>query len=252
LRKFWKEHPKPVIAELGGKNPAIVAASADLAKAASGIARSAAGYGGQKCSACSRVYVHEAVYDELLERLVETTKSFEIGDPTSRSTYLGPLISDKAVHTWREALGEARRDGRILTGSEPLAPELEVGHYVRPAIVDRLPDAHRLFRDELFVPFLVVAKVATLDEAIEKANRSEYGLTAGIFSEDESEIERFFDRIECGVCYANRPSGATTGAWPGVQSFCGWKASGSTGKGGCGPWYVQQFLREQSRTVMRA
>jgi 1-pyrroline-5-carboxylate dehydrogenase len=123
---------------------------------------------------------------------------------------------------------------------------------VRPAVVDRLPDDHRLLVDELFVPFLAVAKVKSLDEAIERANRSEYGLTAGIFSEDEAEVERFFDKVESGACYANRPSGATTGAWPGVQSFCGWKASGSTGKGGCGPWYVQQFLREQSRTVMRA
>ncbi len=251
LRRFWKEYPKPVIAELGGKNPAIVTANADLAKAASGVARSAVGFGGQKCSACSRVFVHEAVYDEFVERLVATSKSFAIGDPTARATYLGPLISEGAVRTWREALGEARRAGRILLGSEALAPDLPPGYFVRPAIVDRLPDDHRLLREELFVPFLSVAKVASLDEAIERANRSEYGLTAGIFSEEPSEVERFFERVESGVCYANRSTGATTGAWPGVQSFCGWKASGSTGKGGCGPWYVQQFLREQSRTTMR-
>jgi 1-pyrroline-5-carboxylate dehydrogenase len=93
--------------------------------------------------------------------------------------------------------------------------------------------------------------VASLDEALARANDTEYGLTAGIFSEDEGEVRVFFDRIEAGVAYANRRTGATTGAWPGVQSFCGWKASGSTGKGGCGPWYVQQFLREQSRTIVR-
>ena len=87
--------------------------------------------------------------------------------------------------------------------------------------------------------------------ALARANDTEYGLTAGIFSEDEDEIARFFDRIEAGVAYANRRTGATTGAWPGVQSFCGWKASGSTGKGGCGPYYVAQFLREQSRTIVR-
>jgi 1-pyrroline-5-carboxylate dehydrogenase len=252
LRRFWKEHPKPVIAEMGGKNPAIVTARADLAKAASGVARSAAGFGGQKCSACSRAYVEETVYDEFVDRLVATMKGFVVGEPTARATYLGPLINDRAIHTWREALGEARRAGRILTGSEPLAPELSAGHYVRPAAVDRLPDDHRLFREELFVPLLAVAKVRSLDQALARANRSEYGLTAGIFSEDPDEVGRFFDAIEAGVCYANRATGATTGAWPGVQSFCGWKASGSTGKGGCGPWYVQQFLREQSRTVMRS
>jgi len=80
----------------------------------------------------------------------------------------------------------------------------------------------------------------------------EYGLTAGIFTADEAELARFFDEIEAGVCYANKRTGATTGAWPGAQGFCGWKGSGSTGKGGCGPYYVAQFMREQSRTVIEA
>ncbi|MCM2269218.1 MAG: aldehyde dehydrogenase family protein, partial [Thermoanaerobaculia bacterium] len=164
---------------------------------------------------------------------------------------LGPLIREQAVRAWREALGEGRNHGRILLGSEPLPEGTPHGHFARPAIVDNLPFDHALWSDELFVPFLTVGKVASLDEALALANRSEYGLTAGVFSEDADEVERFFDGIEAGVAYANRPTGATTGAWPGVQSFCGWKASGSTGKGGCGPWYVQQFLREQSRTVMR-
>jgi 1-pyrroline-5-carboxylate dehydrogenase len=139
----------------------------------------------------------------------------------------------------------------VLTGSEALPEGTPKGWFVRPAIVDQLPLDHRLFSEELFVPLLAVGKVESLDNALELANRTEYGLTAGVFSEDPEEVDRFFDGIEAGVTYANRPTGATTGAWPGVQSFCGWKASGSTGKGGCGPWYVQQFLREQSRTVMR-
>jgi 1-pyrroline-5-carboxylate dehydrogenase len=100
------------------------------------------------------------------------------------------------------------------------------------------------------LPLVVVGPVDSLDEALEQSNDTEYGLTAGIFSEDQSEIDRFFDGIEAGVVYANRRGGATTGAWPGCQSFCGWKGSGSTGKGGLGPYYVQQFLREQSRTVV--
>jgi 1-pyrroline-5-carboxylate dehydrogenase len=113
-----------------------------------------------------------------------------------------------------------------------------------------LPTDHRLFREELFVPFLTVAPVDSLNEALRLANNSEYGLTAGVYSEDLSEVDRFFDEIEAGVTYANRRGGATTGAWPGSQSFCGWKGSGSTGKGGLGPYYVQQFLREQSQTII--
>ena len=89
-----------------------------------------------------------------------------------------------------------------------------------------------------------------LDEAIQRANATPYGLTAGIFSEDPDEVQGFLDRIEAGVVYVNRRAGATTGAWPGIQSFGGWKGSGSSGKNGLGPYYVQQFLREQSQTVV--
>ena len=101
------------------------------------------------------------------------------------------------------------------------------------------------------MPITVVADVMTLDEAIALANATEYGLTAGIFSEDDREIAQFFERIQAGVTYANRRAGATTGAWPGINSFGGWKASGSTGRGTGGPYYVQQFMREQSRVRIR-
>lgn len=119
-----------------------------------------------------------------------------------------------------------------------------------PTVVDGLSPDHELFKRELFLPFIVVAPVKDLDEGLARANDTEYGLTAGIFTEDRKEIAEFFDRIEAGVVYANRKGGATTGAWPGCQSFAGWKASGSTGKGGLGPYYVQQFMREQSQTVV--
>ncbi|MDP9244295.1 MAG: aldehyde dehydrogenase family protein, partial [Chloroflexota bacterium] len=109
---------------------------------------------------------------------------------------------------------------------------------------------HRLFHDELFVPLLVVGEVGSLDEALQLSNETEYGLTAGIFSRDQGEIRHFLDAIQAGVVYVNRRAGATTGAWPGVQSFGGWKGSGSSGKSGLGPYYVQQFLREQSQTVI--
>ena len=95
-----------------------------------------------------------------------------------------------------------------------------------------------------------VTRVGSFDEALAEANAPVYGLTAGIFSEDAGEVERFLDEVEAGVVYVNRRAGATTGAWPGTQSFCGWKSSGATGKGGLGPYYVAQFMREQSRTVV--
>jgi len=123
------------------------------------------------------------------------------------------------------------------------------GYFVAPTVA-RLPVESTLFLEELFVPFLAVGIVAGLDEAIAETNKTEYGLTAGIFSRSRAEVDRFFDEVEAGVCYANKRTGATTGAWPGAQPFCGWKGSGSTGKGGCGPYYVAQFMREQSRTVI--
>src|SRR5690606_18923032 len=116
--------------------------------------------------------------------------------------------------------------------------------------VARLPLGSSLFMDELFVPFVAIGVVDSFDQALAESNRAEYGLTAGLFSGDEAEIERFFDEIEAGVTYVNKRSGATTGAWPGAQPFCGWKGSGGSGKGGCGPYYVAQFMREQSRTVI--
>ncbi len=250
-RKFSREAIRPCFLELGGKNPAIVTASADLEVAAEGVARAAFGYGGQKCSACSRVYVDSAVADRFRELLVARAKSLVVGDPLARDTFLGPVINDAAYRNFLDCASEARRDGRILCGGVLLADgPFENGYFVQPTVVDRLPDGHRLAVEELFLPFLCLEEVDSLERALERANRTEYGLTAGIFSEDAGEIETFFDRIEAGVTYANRKSGATTGAWPGVNPFCGWKASGSTGKGVCGPYYVQQFLREQSRTIM--
>ena len=251
-KRFSGAYPKPVIVEMGGKNPAIVTRHADIPKAAEGVARSAFGFGGQKCSACSRVFVERPVYSDFLETLSSVASSLTIGDPLDRGTYLGPLISAKAAGTHHRALDEARRDGRIVfEGKLPPGDRFARGHFVVPAVVDRLPCDHWLWRTELFTPLLCAEAVGSLDEALARANDTEYGLTAGIFSESEEELARFFDKIEAGVAYANRRTGATTGAWPGVQSFCGWKASGSTGKGGCGPYYVSQFLREQSRTIVR-
>ena len=184
-------------------------------------------------------------------QLRERTAGLGIGDPLRRESFLGPVINQAAVRKFEQAVAEARRDGEVLLGGDVLDGEdYKHGFFVTPTVVTGLPEDHRLVRDELFLPLLYLGEVDSLEQGIEYSNRSEYGLTAGIFSEDLQEVETFFDSIESGVTYANRRSGATTGAWPGVNPFCGWKSSGSTGKGVCGPYYVSQFLREQSRTLM--
>jgi 1-pyrroline-5-carboxylate dehydrogenase len=249
-KNFAKDFPKPVICEMGGKNPAVVSDKADLEKATDGVMRSAFGFGGQKCSACSRVYVHRSVYDDFLRVLKEKTEKIAIGDPLRKDVYLGPVIDESAVSTYERASEEARKNGNIITGGERLTDgEFAKGTFVQPTVAE-LPLDSWVWKEELFVPFVSVAPYDDLDEAIRLANDTEYGLTAGFYSEDRAEIDRWLNSIEAGVIYVNRRAGATTGAWPGVQPFGGWKGSGTTGKAGGGPYYVQQYLREQSRTVI--
>ena len=251
FHSFSKTWPRPCIVEMGGKNPAIVSRHADLDEAAEGIMRSAFGFGGQKCSANSRVYVERSVHDELVRLLVEKAEAITVGDPLLRSSWMGPIIDQRAVDRYQAAVSEARRDGTVFVGGERLTdPALERGFYVEPTVVGNLPASHRLFRDELFAPLTAVAAVDSLDEALTLANDSAYGLTAGIYSEDQGEIQQFLDRAQAGVLYVNRRAGATTGAWPGVQAFGGWKGSGSTGKAGLSMYYVAQFMREQSHTIV--
>jgi 1-pyrroline-5-carboxylate dehydrogenase len=241
---------KPCLLEMGGKNAAIVLDTADLDAAAEGVTRSAFGLQNQKCSATSRVYVHAKVAPAFMAKLVERTRALTLGDPTVRDVSFGPVINAAAVERFLRAVEQARGEGTIVLGGERLRGGIfDRGHFVAPTIAE-LPLASSLFLEELFVPLLAVGRVSGLDEALAEANKGEYGLTAGIFSSGPEEVGRFFDEIEAGVCYANKRTGATTGAWPGAQPFTGWKGSGSTGKGGCGPYYVAQFLREQSRTVI--
>lgn len=253
-REFLSHQPyaKPVLMELGSKNPAIVTAKADLKKAVEGVVRAAYGYSGQKCSANSRVYVQKEVKTEFLKMLKERLSTLAVEDPRARSAFMGPIINAAAVETFTSAVKEAKRDGgKVFFGGEVLTKgAFRNGYYVQPTVVTGLPIDHDLFKRELFVPLLVVAEFKTLDEAIREANDTDYGLTAGIFSEDSNEVAKFMDEIQFGVVYANRSGGATTGAWPGPQSFVGWKASGSTGKGIGGPSYLLTFLREQSQTVV--
>src|SRR6266508_2391616 len=181
------------------------------------------------------------------------TPAVVIGDPVQRPVYIGPVIDQDAVDRYRQAVEEASKEGRVLAGGELLAGsrDLPDGNYVAATVVADLPVDHRLFKDELFVPFVAIAGVDSLEQGFQLANDTEYGLTAGFYSATEDEVQRFLDTAQAGVVYVNRRAGATTGAWPGVQPFGGWKGSGSSGRAGGGLYYVQQFMREQSQTVIR-
>jgi 1-pyrroline-5-carboxylate dehydrogenase len=241
-------YARPALTEMGGKNPTIVTTRADLDKAAEGVARAAFGLSGQKCSACSRAIVLEPVLDEFGERLAAFADSLQLGDPADHDAFLGPVINASGVRRFEEAVASVRAaGGSVLAGGG--RPD-DHGYFVEPTVVTRLPRGHDLTRRELFMPFVTVESAASLDDAIAEANAPIYGLTAGIFTDDDAETEQFLDTIEAGVVYVNRQAGSTTGAWPGTQTFCGWKSSGSTGKGGLGSYYVPQFMREQSRTIV--
>ena len=238
---------RPVVAEMGGKNPAIVTANADLDKAALGVMRSAFGLTGQKCSACSRVFVDADVKDAFLDKLVDLTANIKVGDPTDAETYMGPIISETAYQAYQRYIDELNA-GNILIGGETL--EQGDGFFVAPTIVTDLPDEHRLWRHEMFAPIVAVRAVSSHDEAMALANDVALGLTAGMYSEDKDEIDWFLDNIEAGVLYVNRVAGATTGAWPGYQSFGGWKGSTGSGKAAGSWYYLQQYMREQSHTII--
>jgi len=250
LRRFNRVTPRPAITELGGKNPAIVTESADISEAAHGIFNAAFGYSGQKCSACSISYVHKNIKKQFLEELVEKSKALKVGNPLERNTFVGPLISSEALRKYQNYVKLASRDGRLLIGGRVhKSGDLSHGFYAEPTIIDGLPVGHWLLINELFVPILCLIEYDELEDAIRASNNSKYGLTAGIYSNSKEEIEKFVEEIESGVIYVNRARSATTGAMVGCQSFVGWKTSGTTGLGSGGPYYLTQFMHEQSQTI---
>jgi len=242
-------YPRPCIAEMGGKNPAIITARGDLELAAQGVMRSAFGLQGQKCSACSRVYVDNRVKDQFVEKLLALTNKIAIGDPTRREIWLGPVANRSSYQDFANFSEELSQGGQILTGGKQLVEgELGKGYFCAPTLVD-LPADHRLWKVEMFLPITTIAGYDDVNEAMRLANDVDYGLTAGFYG-SKQELKWFFDHIEAGVTYANRPQGATTGAWPGFQPFGGWKGSGSTGKAGGSLYYVPQYMHEQSQTTI--
>jgi 1-pyrroline-5-carboxylate dehydrogenase len=243
---------RPILLELGGKNAVIVSKKADLDRAALGIVRSAFGLQGQKCSAASRVFVETEVFNDLNSRLKTLTEALALGDPTDRRNYLGPVINEAAFRDFQAYCSEiSASGGRFLTGGKVRTDgELKKGWFCEPTLVVDLPLQHRLWKHEMFLPITTISQVASLAEAMQHANSVDYGLTAGFYGSKE-ETDWFFDQIQAGVTYANRPQGATTGAWPGYQPFGGWKASGSSGKNSGGRYYLPLYMHEQIRTLVK-
>ena len=244
------QYPRPVIAEMGGKNAVIVTRHADLERATLGIARSAFGLSGQKCSAASRVYVEAPVAGELKELLAQQIGKLAVGDPTLRANWMGPVATVDAYRgfaAYNE--GFRKRGARVLAGGEHLTRDgLDRGLFCAPTLVEAA-QGDPLWRHEMFLPIAMLGAVESKEEALARANDSELGLTAGFYG-DADESRWFFDNVEAGVTYANRPQGATTGAWPGYQPFGGWKGSGNTGKAIASFYYLPQYMREQSQTIV--
>jgi 1-pyrroline-5-carboxylate dehydrogenase len=243
-------YPRPCIAEMGGKNATIVTRSADLDRAAMGIVRSAYGLSGQKCSALSRLYVDETVADELIGKLQAEIAKIRIGDPTERMNWLGPVANAAAYDNFASYCEQFKSDDASLLagGAQARTGDMAKGFYCQPTLVE-LPLDHPLWQEEMFVPILTLARVPNRETAMELTNAPDQGLTAGVYG-SEDDVRWFLDNVEAGVTYANRPQGATTGAWPGYQPFGGWKGSGSTGKAIASFYYLPLYMREQSQTVV--
>lgn len=238
-------YPRPVIAEMGGKNPVIVTDDADLEQAADGIVFSAFDLGGQKCSALSRVLVTPGAHDRLVELVEQRVEGLLSGDPIDAQVYAGPVVSKEAVDRYAGLLELADADDfRVVVGKTS-----GDGYLVPATVVSGVPASHRLATVEHFLPFLTISRVSGFEEAIEVANGTDMGLTAGIYTGDLREAQDFLDRIEAGCVDVNVPGHATTGWWPGPQTFGGWKGSGSTGKHTLGKWYSAQFARQQARKL---
>lgn len=226
---------KKVIAEMGGKNAIIIDDDADLDQAVPETLASAFGYQGQKCSACSRVIVLDAIYKRFVHRLAEAAASLKIGPAEDPANYCGPLVDRAAKEKIIEYIEIGKREGRLLYESE--VPESE-GYYVPLTIIEGLRPEHRLAQEEVFGPVLAVMRARDLDEAIEWANSTPFALTGSVFSRNPGNLAKACRRLQVGNLYLNQ---RCTGALVERQPFGGFKMSGIGSKAG-GPDYLLQFL----------
>lgn len=236
---------KRVVAEMGGKNTIIVDESADMDEAVPGVLYSAFGYAGQKCSACSRVVVVESVYNHFVERLKHAASSVIVDEAEKAESYLSSVIDEAAMKQINEYIEIGKRESRLHIGADKDGVEVpDTGYYVSPTIfIDVAPNS-KIAQEEIFGPVLAVIKARDIDDAIEIANNTQFGLTAGLFSRSPENIAQVSRDIEVGNFYINRPC---TGAIVARQSFGGTKLSSIGFKAG-GPHYLLQFVQEKTIT----
>ena len=230
---------KRAVLEMGGKDFILVDETADLEEAAKGVVTAAFGFQGQKCSACSRLIVHEKVHDELLEKVVEKTKALKVGDVRNPENIVGAVINERAQKKILDYVEVGRHEGRVVAGG---APGPSDGFFVMPTIVDEIEPRDRLAREEIFGPVLAVLKVKDFDEGIAVANDTEYGLTGSLYSRDRERLERGRRELFCGNLYLNRKC---TGALVGVHPFGGFNMSGTDSKAG-GREYLYLFTQAKA------
>ncbi|HUF11998.1 MAG TPA: L-glutamate gamma-semialdehyde dehydrogenase [Longimicrobiales bacterium] len=240
-----KVHPgqkwlKRTILEMGGKDGLVVDETADLDEAADAIVRSAFGFQGQKCSACSRAIVVDEVYDDVLEKVIERTRKLTIGDPVNPNTFMGAVIDDKARKKIGDYIEIGKKEGRLAYGGNV---KEEGGYFIEPTIVADVPEDGRLAQEEVFGPVLAFIRARDFEHALEIVNNTEYGLTGGLMTGSQERLERAKREIHVGNLYLNRK---ITGALVGVQPFGGFNMSGTDSKAG-GPDYLLLFT--QAKTI---
>ncbi|WP_274309728.1 L-glutamate gamma-semialdehyde dehydrogenase [Solibacillus daqui] len=231
---------KRVIAEMGGKDTIIVDKEADIELAAQSITKSAFGYSGQKCSACSRAVVHEAVYDAVLERVVELTEQLIVGNPTEENTFMGPVISEQSFEKIKGYIEIGKTEGRLMTGGQV---DDSTGYFVEPTIFADIDENARLMKEEIFGPVLAFSKAKDFDHLLQIANNTDYGLTGAVISQNAANIERAKREFHVGNLYINR---GCTAAIVGYQPFGGFNMSGTDSKAGS-PDYL--LLHVQAKSI---
>jgi 1-pyrroline-5-carboxylate dehydrogenase len=231
---------KRAILEMGGKDAIIVDESADLDSAAEGVVQAAFGFQGQKCSACSRLIAHTAVYDALLEKVVARARALTVGDPTLQNPNMGAVIDEEAYNKIRSYIEVGKSEGRVvLNGGEQ---DAGAGWFLAPTIVADVAPTARIAQEEIFGPLLAVIRADSFDHALEIANGTDYGLTGGVYSNNRTHLERARHEFMVGNLYLNRKC---TGALVDIQPFGGFRMSGTDSKAG-GRDYLHHFLLAKS------
>ena len=230
---------KRVIAEMGGKDAIVVDRDSDLDSAVKGVLQSAFGYQGQKCSACSRAIVDEAVYDRFLDKLKAGVTELKVGPSDQPGNYMGPVINESAKKSILNYIDIGKKEGKLVAGGAPAEGE---GYFVQPTVIADIDSKARVFQEEIFGPVLAVTKARDFDHAMQLANDSEYGLTGAVYTNDPDRIKKARERFFVGNLYINRKC---TGAMVGAHPFGGFNMSGTDSKAG-GPDYLLQFVQAKS------